>query len=126
MPNGLGASNQTSIGCNIRPLRPVVNISLGANCRWGQGPEYRISGQISNIEYRISGQANLFDLFLKQKSNKKVSLTPSSSRWLGPRVGSHQFFKKVDIFPQQLIDHLADILAFLPSKTLKFVLQFRV
>jgi hypothetical protein len=38
----------------------------------------------------------------------------------------NQFFKKVDIFPQQLIDHLADILAFLPSKTLKFVLQFRV
>jgi len=31
MPIGLGASNQTSIGCNIRQLLPVVNISLGAN-----------------------------------------------------------------------------------------------
>ena len=49
-----------------------------------------------------------------------------SSRWLGLQVGSGQFFKKRNVFPQQLIDHLGDILAFPASNVLQFALQFRV
>jgi len=41
-------------------------------------------------------------------------------------VGSHERFKKVDLFFQQLIHYLAHILAFLPSEALKFTPQLSV
>jgi hypothetical protein len=42
------------------------------------------------------------------------------------KAGSLQLFKKFNIFPQQLIDHIADILAFPTSNPLEFALEFRL
>jgi hypothetical protein len=47
---------------------------------------------------------------------------PSRTGWLGLQVGSRQLFEKLDIFSQQLINHLADILAFPTGNALEFTL----
>jgi hypothetical protein len=52
---------------------------------------------------------------------KHENLSPPSE----PRAGSRQLFEKLDVFFQQLIHHLADILAFLTGNALEFGLQFR-
>ena len=57
---------------------------------------------------------------------RERSRTSFSSRWLGLQVGSRQFFKKLDVFSQQLIYHLADILTFLASNPLELALEFRL
>jgi hypothetical protein len=61
----------------------------------------------------------------KPRPASLASGSKSFSSRLGLQVGSRQFFKKLDLFPQQLIDYLADILAFPTGNARDFTLQFR-
>ena len=64
-------------------------------------------------------RANTMSLSRYQKIDlPSPNLSIGSSGGLGPQAGSGQFFKKLDVFPEQLIDHLVDILAFPASNAL--------